>query len=120
MSFLWSGIPHLATDGQVRSFFTVLLGVEFIDDIDKAKPSGSTLRTPYAAHLREALEYLLRERPCDVVEWSTLTGVAFEDDTRLYAYLQELYDHFYGGRKEPPAAPDPEAPVPDWVRERWP
>ncbi|MET7796215.1 hypothetical protein [Streptomyces decoyicus] len=42
-----------------------------------------------------------------------MAGVSFWEDDRLYAYLQDLYDHFYGERKEPPVAPDPEAPPPE-------
>ncbi|MFJ5799613.1 hypothetical protein [Streptomyces decoyicus] len=39
-----------------------------------------------------------------------MISVPFWEDDRLYAYLQDLYDSFYGDRKEPPVAPGPEAP----------
>ncbi|WP_245171712.1 hypothetical protein [Streptomyces decoyicus] len=42
-----------------------------------------------------------------------MTSVPFWEDDRLYAYLQDLYDSFCGDRKEPPVAPDPEAPPPE-------
>ncbi|WP_354641498.1 hypothetical protein [Kitasatospora camelliae] len=119
MSFLRSSIPHFATDDHVNTFFTVALGVEFIDDIDKMKPSRKSMASSHGRHLREAIEYFLRERPCNVIEWASLTHVAFLDDAHLYAYLQDLHDYFYGDRKKPPVAPDPEAPMPDWVQERW-
>ncbi|MFF9782065.1 MULTISPECIES: hypothetical protein [Streptomyces] len=69
--------------------------------------------TPFARHLHEALEYLLREHPVTAEQWGQLTHVFFYEDDRLYAYLQDLYDYFYGDRKEPPVAPDPEAPPPE-------
>jgi hypothetical protein len=75
--------------------------------------AGATGKSPYARHLREALEHLLRERPCNVAEWGALTGAAFWDDARLYAYLQDLHGYFYEGRKTPPQAPDPEGAMPD-------
>ncbi|MFI0711057.1 hypothetical protein [Streptomyces inhibens] len=109
-------------DRGVAAFFRVALNVEFIDDIDRErvnvvrvrKNKGEVVRdTPYARHLREALEYLLRERPADSTEWALMTGVSFWEDDRLYAYLQDLCDYFYGDRKEPPVAPDPEAPPPE-------
>jgi hypothetical protein len=90
------------------------LSVEFIDDVDRVRPGILQRTSRFSRHLREALEYLLRERPCNVIEWGALTGVAFWDDAHLYAYLQDLYDYFYGERSEPPVAPDPEAPMPDW------
>ena len=116
MSFLRSSIPWFATDDGVRSFFTTALGVEFIDEIHRMKP-GATGKSPYARHLREALEYLLRERPCNVAEWGALTGTAFWDDVRLYAYLQDLHGYFYEGRKTPPEAPDPGGAMLDWTQQ---
>ncbi|MFG2862665.1 hypothetical protein [Streptomyces sioyaensis] len=115
-------VPHFVEDRRVGTFFRVMLNVEFIDDIalfrgsvvrtDKKK--GEVFRdTPFALHLREALEYLLRERPADTTEWALMTGVSFWEDDCLYAHLQDLYDYFYGDRKEPPVAPDPEAPPPE-------
>lgn len=116
------GIPHFEQDRDIAAFFRVALNVEFIDDIDRERSNvvrvhkrrGEVVRdTPYARHLREALEYLLRERPADSTEWALMTGVSFWEDERLYAYLQDLYDYFFGDRKEPPVAPDPEAPPPE-------
>lgn len=117
-----SGIPHYATDEGIRVFFEVALHVEFIDDIDKYRENvvrrhkikGEMVRdTPFARHLKEALEHLLRERSVSALEWCHMTGVSFWEDDRLYAYLQDLYGYFYGDRKEPPVAPDPEAPAPE-------
>jgi hypothetical protein len=119
MSFLRSSIPHFATDEDVSTFFRISLSVEFIDDVDRVRPGVLQRTSRFSRHLREALEYFLRERPCNVIEWGSLTGVAFWDDAHLYAYLQDLYDYFYGERAEPPVAPDPEAPMPDWVQNQW-
>ncbi|MFJ6751308.1 MULTISPECIES: hypothetical protein [unclassified Streptomyces] len=115
-------VPHFAEDRDVAAFFRVALNVEFIDDMGREKANvvrvhkskGEVVRgTPYARHLREALEYLLRERPADTTEWALMTGVSFWENDRLYVYLQDLYDYFYGDRKQPPVAPDPEAPQPE-------
>ncbi|WP_406477678.1 hypothetical protein [Streptomyces platensis] len=99
-------IPHFVTDERVASFFKVALNVEWIDEVHKGKPRGDS---QYGRHLREALEYLLRERPFTAQEFDAMTSVGFWEDDRLYAYLQDLYDYFYGDRAEPPQAPDPEA-----------
>lgn len=122
MKYKGSGIPHYATDKDVCIFFECALNVEFIDDIDKCRGSvvqwhrkkGEVVRdTPFARHLKEALEHLLRERSVSSAEWCHMTSVPFWEADRLYAYLQDLYDYFYGDRKEPPVAPDPEAPPPE-------
>ncbi|WP_257980160.1 hypothetical protein [Streptomyces sp. CB02959] len=122
MRYDGSDIPHLSSDESVRNFFECFLGVEFVDDIDKFRPNivrrdkrkGDVVRdTPLARHVREALEYLLRERPVTAEQWGQLTHVFFYEEDRLYAYLQDLYDYFYADRKEPPVAPDPEAPPPE-------
>ncbi|MET7796217.1 hypothetical protein [Streptomyces decoyicus] len=115
MSFPDTVIPHYASDPKVAGFFSGALNVEFIDDIHKMKP-GATVNTPYARRLKEALEYLLSERPADSREWALMTGVSFWEDDRLYAYLQDLYSYFYGDRQEPPEAPDPDAPPPEKCR----
>lgn len=116
MRYRGEGIPHFATDPDVCTFFEVVLGVEWIDDIAKSKGSV-TSDTTFSRHLREALDYLLRERPVTAKQWGQLNHVFFYEDDRLYAYLQDLYDYFYGDRQEPPEAPDPEAPPPDWYWE---
>ncbi|ARF56200.1 hypothetical protein [Streptomyces gilvosporeus] len=122
MRYQGSDIPHFETDDKIRGFFETFLGVEFIDDIDKVRPSvvrrdkrkGEVARdTPFARNLREALEYLLGRRPVTAEQWGQLTHVFFYEEDALYAYLQDLYDYFYGDRKEPPVAPDPEAPPPE-------
>jgi len=87
----------------VAGFFSGALNVEFIDEIHTMKV-GATRKTPYARHLKEALEYLLRERPAGSREWALMTGVSFWEEDHLYGYLQDLYDYFYGDRKEPPVA----------------
>ncbi|MFF4698904.1 hypothetical protein [Streptomyces chattanoogensis] len=112
MSFPDTVIPYYASDPQVGGFFGCALKVEFIDEIHTMKP-GAVSKTAYARHLKEALEYLLSERPASSTEWARMTGVSFWEDDRLYAYLQDLYDYFYGDREEPPVAPDPEAPPPE-------
>ncbi|MFG2862664.1 hypothetical protein [Streptomyces sioyaensis] len=112
MRYRGEDIPHFVADPDICTFFEVCLGVEWIDDIDKMK--GKVKRdTPFARHLHEALEYLLRERPVTAEQWGQLTHVFFYEEDRLCAYLQDLYDYFYGDRKEPPVAPDPEAPPPE-------
>ncbi|WP_405409283.1 hypothetical protein [Streptomyces decoyicus] len=116
MRYRGEGIPHFATDPDICTFFEVALGVEWIDDIDKSKGNVAS-DTTFSRHLREALEYLLRERPVTAKQWGQLNHVFFYEDDRLYAYLQDLYDYFYGDRQEPPEAPDPEAPPPDWYWE---
>ncbi|MFH8569068.1 hypothetical protein [Streptomyces sp. NPDC017993] len=114
-------IPYFVENRDIAAFFRVVLNVEFIDDIDRERSNvvrvhhkkGEVVReTPYARHLRGALEYLLRERPAGSTEWALMTGVSFWEDDRLYAYLKDLYDYFFGDRKEPPVAPDPEARQP--------
>jgi hypothetical protein len=99
-----SCIPHFTEDQQVKDFFTVWLGPEWIDDAGTVKP-GATGPTAYAAHLREALEFLLRERPATPRQWARLTQTSFWTEEDLYAYLQALHDHFYGDRPEAPEAP---------------
>ncbi|MEU8993810.1 hypothetical protein ACGFSD_19315 [Streptomyces caniferus] len=116
MRYRGEGIPHFATDRDICTFFEVVLGVEWIDDIAKSKGSA-TSDTMFSRHLREALDYLLRERPVTAKQWGQLNHVFFYEDDRLYAYLQDLHDYFYGDRQEPPEAPDPEAPPPDWYWE---
>ncbi|MFF4950923.1 hypothetical protein ACWC2K_25460 [Streptomyces chattanoogensis] len=59
------------------------------------------------------MEYLLRERPATVADWYELTRVNFWTEDLLYAYLQQLYDYFYGDRKEPPEEPA-EVPPPGY------
>ncbi|MEV4559918.1 hypothetical protein AB0K51_23405 [Kitasatospora sp. NPDC049285] len=120
MSFLRSSIPHFAADESIGTLFRISLGVEFIDDVDRVRPNALQRSSAFSRHLREALEYLLRERPCDVAEWASLTGVAFTDGAHLYGYLRDLFDYFYGDRSDPPVPPDPEAPMPAWVAEHWP
>ncbi|MEU9116261.1 hypothetical protein AB0D04_32005 [Streptomyces sp. NPDC048483] len=56
------------------------------------------------------MEYLLRERSVSSDERAAMANVSFWADDRLYAYLRDLYDYFYGDWKEPPVAPDPKAP----------
>ncbi|MEV7212219.1 hypothetical protein AB0O31_03885 [Kitasatospora cineracea] len=119
MTFLRSSIPHFAADPAVRAFFETSLGYESIEDAPARRASTRKADLPFSRHLREAFEYLLRERPCDVYEWSSLTGVAYEDEAHLYGYLQGLFDYLYEGAAEPPQAPDAEAPMPAWVDERW-
>ncbi|MEU9485431.1 hypothetical protein AB0D83_17440 [Streptomyces decoyicus] len=116
MRYRGEGIPHFATDPDICTFFEVALGVEWIDDIDKSKGNVAS-DTTFSRRLREALEYLLRERPVTAKQWAQLNHVFFYEDDRLYAYLQDLYDYFYGDRQEPPEAPDPEAPPPAWYWE---
>ncbi|MGW1379598.1 hypothetical protein ACWD6P_35765 [Streptomyces sp. NPDC002446] len=106
MRYRGSGIPHFEADERVANFFEISLNVEWIDDIHKSKPKRDT---EYGRHLREALEHLLRERPLTAQEFGEMTSVGFWEDERLYAYLQDLYDYFFGDREEPPQAPDPEA-----------
>ncbi|GAA5611446.1 hypothetical protein Spla01_02594 [Streptomyces platensis] len=112
MSFPETVIPHYASDRRVAGFFSGALNVEFIDDIHTMKP-GAVGKTPYARHLKEALEHLLSERPAGSTDWALMTGVSFWEDDRLYSYLKDLYDYFYGDREEPPVAPDAEAPPPE-------
>ncbi|MFE1174338.1 hypothetical protein [Streptomyces sp. NPDC058773] len=112
MRFPETVIPHYASDPKVAAFFSGALNVEWIDDVHEMKP-GATGKTSYARHLKEALQYLLSERPASSREWALMTGVSFWEDDRLYAYLQDLYSYFYGDRQEPPQAPDPEETPPE-------
>lgn len=98
-----SCIPHFTEDQQVKDFFTVWLGPEWIDDVGTRKPGAA--EPAYAARLREALEFLLRERPASPRQWARLTQTSFWTEDNLYAYLQALHDHFYGNRARPPEAP---------------
>ncbi|AJT66041.2 hypothetical protein T261_4388 [Streptomyces lydicus] len=95
-------------------FIRSCLHVEFMDDvpINKAYITRNP-KSPDARNLREALEYLLRERPATAGDWYKLTSANFWRDDLLYAYLQDLYDYFYGDRKEPPESPD-DTPPPGW------
>ncbi|UNO41133.1 hypothetical protein [Streptomyces sp. MST-110588] len=47
MRYQGEGIPHFATDPDIRTFFEVALGVEWIDDIDRTK-GNATSDTPFA------------------------------------------------------------------------
>ncbi|MEU9116264.1 hypothetical protein AB0D04_32020 [Streptomyces sp. NPDC048483] len=111
-----SSIPHFFAEvGSVGKFFEFGLNIEFMDDVPIYKSHiVRNPESPDARNLREALEYLLRERSATVGDWYKLTSVNFWRDDLLYAYLQELYDYFYGDRKEPPEEPD-EVPPPGYV-----
>ncbi|WP_435848169.1 hypothetical protein [Streptomyces decoyicus] len=106
--FRSSSIPHFFAEvGGVDKFFRSCLNIEFIDDVPVYKSYiVRNPKSPDARNLREALEYLLRERSATVEDWYELTRVNFWRDDLLYAYLQDLYDYFYGDRKEPPESPD--------------
>ncbi|MFI9783310.1 hypothetical protein ACIHEI_07345 [Kitasatospora sp. NPDC051984] len=119
MSFQPSSIPYFDADPAIGTFFRYALSPEFIDDVHETRVSTERRNSAFSRHLREALENLLRERPCDVIDWARLTKVAFNDEAHLYGYLQDLFDHLFEGRSEPPVAPDPEAPMPDWVDMLW-
>ncbi|KPC62947.1 hypothetical protein [Streptomyces chattanoogensis] len=108
-----SSIPHFSAEaGGIGEFFTLSLSVEFIDDVPIYKSYiVRNPKSPDARNLREALEYLLRERPATDDDWAELTGVRFWGDDHLYAYLQDLYDYIYGDRKEPPESPDDAPPL---------
>ncbi|MEU6326379.1 hypothetical protein ABZ851_03655 [Streptomyces sp. NPDC047049] len=111
-----SSVPHFFAEvGGVGKFFSSCLNIEFIDDVSLYKSYiARNPKSPDARNLREALEYLLRERSAGVADWYELTRVNFWRDDLLYAYLQDLYDYFYGDRKEPPEAPD-DVPPPGYV-----
>nr|WP_033259666.1 hypothetical protein [Kitasatospora sp. SID7827] len=119
VGFRPSDLPHHATDPGVEAFFRYALSHEFVRDLPEYRADTRRVGPVFGRHLREAFEYLLRERPCDVIDWSRLTRVAFEDEARLYDYLRGVFDHLFGDRPEPPVPPDPEAPPPDWVDLLW-
>ncbi|WP_441247021.1 hypothetical protein [Kitasatospora sp. McL0602] len=105
-------IPHFSDDREVETFFRTMLGLEYIDDVHLHR-EWARGKKPSARHVREALEYLLRERPATSTQWARLTEVSFWEDDRLYGYLQGLYDYFYGDREDPPVPPDPEEIPPE-------
>ncbi|MFF4339589.1 hypothetical protein ACFY00_06585 [Kitasatospora sp. NPDC001540] len=119
MGFQPSDIPHHETDPAVGAFLRHAFRPERIEDLHERRLSTRKQDLPFSRHLREAFAYLLRERPCDVVDWSRLTGSAFTDEAHLYDCLQGLHDYFFGDRPAPPVPPDPDGPRPDWVDLLW-
>ncbi|MGY4967966.1 hypothetical protein [Streptomyces sp. NEAU-S7GS2] len=55
----------------------------------------------------------MEQQPASTKDWLSLTGFQFFSERDLYGYLLGVYEYFYRDRKEPPVAPDPEAPPPE-------
>ncbi|AUG78457.1 hypothetical protein CFP65_3669 [Kitasatospora sp. MMS16-BH015] len=97
-------IPGWHDDPRLREFYKNAFHPELIDDIGVYRAEARA-EDDHAARLRVSLDYLLERRPASVKEWWSLTRYSFRSEDELYAYLQELHDHFYGGRAEAPIAP---------------